>query len=367
MTSEILQLILSFVIIIVAAELFTNGIEWLGVRLNLSEGAVGSVLAAVGTALPETLIPTVALLFFRQPGSHEVGLGAILGAPFMLATLGFFITAFAALLYRRRREYGGRLLLDRKVASRDLGFFLPLYLTAIGVSFAPLGHWLRPAVALGLIAGYIYYLVLNFRESSASEKEEPLMFDLIWVWMAFAHPTTEDRHELRRARRELVESRPPAVGAVVGQVLLALGLIIVGAYVFVEATQAIALVVGFSPLVFALIVAPIATELPEKLNSVIWVRQGKDTLSLGNISGAMVFQSTFPATLGILLTPWHFGANPVSRAALLSAAIALFSATLLLVQVRAGRSKTMAPWPLFLGAVWWIGYLLFVIFTVIRH
>ena len=73
-------------LILLAAEFFTNGVEWLGKKLNLSEGAVGSVLAAVGTALPESIIPIIAILFSPDASSHEIGIGAILGAPFMLAT-----------------------------------------------------------------------------------------------------------------------------------------------------------------------------------------------------------------------------------------------------------------------------------------
>ena len=38
-------------------------------------------------------------------------------------------------------------------------------------------------------------------------------------------------------------------------------------------------------MLLALVIAPIATELPEKFNSLIWVRQGKDTLAMGNITG----------------------------------------------------------------------------------
>src|SRR4026208_289758 len=54
---DLLILAVALVIILLAAELFTNGIEWFGHKLNLAEGAVGSVLAAVGTALPGTVIP----------------------------------------------------------------------------------------------------------------------------------------------------------------------------------------------------------------------------------------------------------------------------------------------------------------------
>ena len=55
---------------------------------------------------------------------------------------------------------------------------------------------------------------------------------------------------------------------------------------------------GAAPLIMSLLITPIATELPEKFNSVLWIRQRKDTLALGNITGAMVFQSTFPVSVG---------------------------------------------------------------------
>src|SRR5512135_3609651 len=100
-------LALAFVVILVSAELFTNGIEWFGRKLELAEGAVGSVLAAVGTALPETMIPIIAILF-TGGASEEVGVGAILGAPFMLATLAMFVTGVAVMVMGRRRPTGDR-------------------------------------------------------------------------------------------------------------------------------------------------------------------------------------------------------------------------------------------------------------------
>jgi cation:H+ antiporter len=363
MLTDLILLGTSFLIIILGAELFTNGVEWLGVRLRLSEGTVGSILAAVGTALPETLIPFIALVFFKGSAGHDIGVGAILGAPFMLATLGFFVTAAAAYAYRGRRTAGARLALDREVASRDLGFFLPLYGAAIGVSFTPVGHWTRVLVSVGLILGYCFYVYVNLRESAEGEKKEPLTFNLVWAYIPLVW-RNQDAHNERRCQLDGCTPRLRACG---GQIVVALALIMGGAFQFVHATEALTELVGISPLVFALIIAPIATELPEKFNSIIWVRQGRDTLSLGNISGAMVFQSTFPVSVGMWLTNWSFHGEEAGGAAILSAIIALASAAFALVAVRCCKSETTSPLPFALGLVWWFLFLGYVLGHYVAH
>ena len=62
---------------------------------------------------------------------------------------------------------------------------------------------------------------------------------------------------------------------------------------------------SISALILSMLIIPIATELPEKVNSIFWIRKGKDTLAFGNITGAMVFQGTLLPAIGILLTPWE--------------------------------------------------------------
>ena len=89
---------------------------------------------------------------------------------------------------------------------------------------------------------------------------------------------------------------------------------------FVDAVKHTAVAIGVPAGLIALILAPLATELPEKFNSVLWVREGKDTLAFGNITGAMVFQSTVPVAVGVLFTRWELGSLN-----LLSVALALIS------------------------------------------
>ena len=138
---DLILLVLALVVILFAAELFTNGIEWFGRHLNLAEGAVGSVLAAVGTALPETLIPAVAILMGsasgHASGSEGVGVGAILGAPFMLSTLAMFVPAVGVYASLRRRRSGTVMTVDIGVLSTDVLFFFIAYAVALGSALLP--------------------------------------------------------------------------------------------------------------------------------------------------------------------------------------------------------------------------------------
>ena len=83
---------------------------------------------------------------------------------------------------------------------------------------------------------------------------------------------------------------------------------VLGATIFVHQVSDAAAILGISPLILSLLISPLATELPEMFNSIIWVREDKDVFAVGNILGAMVYQSCILAFIGINLTPWHF--NP---------------------------------------------------------
>jgi cation:H+ antiporter len=339
---DIVLLLGALALILVGAELFTNGIEWFGHKLNLAEGAVGSVLAAVATAMPETLIPVIAILgpvLFGggASSSAEIGVGAILGAPFMLSTLAMFVTGVAILLVARGGRRGTDLTVNVTVLGRDVVFFVVAYALAIGTAFLPADlHVLRWLVAAGLVLLYGFYVRAHFGDPS----EEGDASDLNRLHLT--------RLTQRRRRAVDIDVLPgeedaweahepaPRLRFIVTQVVAALVVIIVGAQVFVGAVEHLSTVIGLDPKILALIIAPIATELPEKFNSVIWVRSGKDTLAMGNITGAMVFQSCLPTVLGILFTDWAF--NPSSALSFASAGAA-FVATLLIFgsMLRRGR------------------------------
>ncbi|HVD86542.1 MAG TPA: sodium:calcium antiporter [Solirubrobacterales bacterium] len=286
---EVLLLFFSFAVILAGALLFTNAVEWIGHRLEVGVGAVGSVLAAVGTAMPETLIAIVALLDVKE-GSEDVAVGAIVGAPFLLGTLAMGLVGLFAYMYRDKRDQGTQLNVHRPTLERDLVFFLVLFAVGGLLAWGPPAA-VRVPVGIAFLIAYVLYLRLTLRGGGDVQSEEslnPLIF------------------ERRGERRE-----DPGLTLCVLQLLVGLGAMVGGAHLFVEELLSIAESLGVEPLVLALILAPLATELPEKVNSFFWVREGKDALALGNITGAMVFQSMIPVGIGLIFTEWDLNWHAV--------------------------------------------------------
>lgn len=343
---DLVILAISFVLILAGAELFTNGIEWFGRKLGLAEGAVGSVLAAVGTALPETMIPVIAIAFSNGADTSGIGVGAILGAPFMLATLAMFVTGAAVIWQARHRPTGDVMPVDVQVLELDIKTFAFAYAVAVGAAFLPSEPtWPKLIVAAGLVLIYAFYVRRHFGADPEADLDElaPLRFRRI------------DPQQRR-------EPGPPRLRVVSLQVVAALAFIVVGAIEFVGAVEHVAHSIGVSEVLLALIVAPIATELPEKFNSIIWVRQGKDTLAMGNITGAMVFQASLPTVIALVLVPHEWVIGPGSYVAFASAGIAFLSvAAIFIPMVRRG---TLTGRGLLAGGLFYVAYVAIVITAI---
>ena len=132
--------------------------------------------------------------------------------------------------------------------------------------------------------------------------------------------------------------------------------IVLGAQLFVNNVEKVSNYFGITPLLLSILITPIATELPEKLNSVMWIGKRKDTLALGNITGAMVFQSCFPVAFGIMFTPWH-----LEGLTMISAVLALASATLNLMYLKA--KNCISPFILMSGSIFYLVFLLYIILS----
>jgi cation:H+ antiporter len=323
-----LLFLLSIAVILGGAAVFTNGVEWLGRRLGFSDGAIGSILAGVATALPETLIPVIAIFWGATATSVDIGVGAILGAPLMLSTITIPLLAIFLLFLARLGKRTNRFELDYPTVRLDLGFFMAAYGVAILVALVPVAP-IRYCAAVGLFIAYCWYVKIHLTTGKVSEMEiEPLYFSR--------------------------KSISPATALIIIQATAGLGLLIGGAHMFVHVVEQLAIGIGVSPLIFSLLVAPIATELPEKLNSLLWIYQKKDTLAIGNITGAMVFQGTFPVSIGLIGTSWN-----LDTASLISLTLPVLAASLYFALTRS--KPRWLPSVLILPIFLYAGYIMYLL------
>ena len=315
-----LELFFMLLVILVAAEVFTNALEHLGERLKISEGVTGSLFAAVGTALPETMVPLLALMAgtTNVHTNEEIGVGAILGAPLMLSTLSISLLAFAVL---SKRGAKGDFRPERTGFVRDLNFFIAAFAFSTLALYIPHSQTLvRAAIGFVLVLIYFIYIMLTLQASTTLVKDGHV---------------TEAEAPMFLCRIGL----PHSLMMIIVQLILGLALLVAGAKGFIHGVESAAQLMGVTALLLSLLIIPIATELPEKVNSILWIRRHKDTLAFGNITGAMVFQGTLLPAIGIMLTPWE-----PRREVLAGVVITLLAAIWLRWMASRGHLKVWQVW-----------------------
>jgi cation:H+ antiporter len=311
-------LIVCAAVIYLACEWFVNAVEWLGQRLKVGPLAVGTILAAFGTALPESVVTFVAVVFGTSGAQKDIGVGAAMGGPLALATVAYGVTGWMMLARRRRvhAEAGAKVRAeatarvkvpaggpaiddpttvpvpgedagDLAKLARDQRWFLAIFVVKVALGLVAFA--VKPWLGVLFFAAYAVYFWREIRGGGGGDHRD-------------GHGDGEDLEPLLLQRRRA----KPATWAVVTQTLATLVVIFAASQLFVHQLDTIGPMLGLSATVTALLLSPIATELPEIMNAIIWVRQGKTPLALANISGAMMIQATVPSGLGLLFTPWHF-------------------------------------------------------------
>ncbi len=317
-----LQVLCGLVLLVLASDAFANAVEWVGALLGLTRSAVGAVVAAIGSSLPETMVAVIALLILADPASVAVGVGAVIGAPLLLATVVFSFIGIGAVIFGRKRDMDHAPV---KPAIVGLALFSCTFALVIGASFAPT-FAVRATVAAVAVIAYIAYLAYHLRLRAIESDEAPPRLRIA-PWMERPH-----------------------LGFVIVQLLLATALTAFTARWFVGSLTSLSAVLHVSPLVISLLLSPIATELPEAVNALVWMQRDLDDLALGNVLGAMMFQASIASAIALLASPWHLDASSY-RAAAATLAAALFVLTWLLV-----RRKVDAL-PLALCGLFYCGYI----------
>jgi len=313
---HVVLLLACAVVIYLACEWFINAVEWLGAHLRVGAVAVGTILAAVGTALPESIVTLVAVTFGSHRQGDDIGIGAAMGGPLVVGTIAYGVTGATLLLRNRRRARVAAAVVPTTSAdladsgpeptvlppaesarlAKDQTWFLIIF--AVKVALGLVAFAIKPWLGLLFFAAYGVYF---WREMHADGEDA----------------TSADLEPLKLQPRRAT----PASWAVIAQTLVTLVIIFGASQLFVRQLEWAGPALGLPAAVVALLLSPIATEMPEVLNAIIWVRQGKTRLALANLSGAMMIQATVPSGIGILFTPWKFNAALILAGMATAAAI----------------------------------------------
>jgi cation:H+ antiporter len=305
MLLTVLILLASAGVIYLACEFFVNGVEWIGHRFAVGQKATGTILAAFGTALPESVVTFVAVAFGSTPAQRQIGVGAALGGPLVLATIAYAVAGWTLLACKRPLKTATAAE-DFHGLSKDQGWFLLIFVFKLAVGLTAFA--VKPWLGVLFLAAYAAY-----------------------VWQETRGAQGEAEGELEPLKFAPGAAEPPTVMAVV-QTVLALVVIFFASRAFVGQIDRLGHSLGMAPQLLALLLSPIATELPETLNAIIWIRQGKVKLALANISGAMMIQATIPTAFGVFFTPWV-----LDPALLVAGAVTLIAVILLFIGFRSGR------------------------------
>ena len=108
-------------------------------------------------------------------------------------------------------------------------------------------------------------------------------------------------------------------------------------------------------MILSLFLAPVATELPEIINGLVWSKKGKDTLAISNITGAMIFQACIPMSIGIFFTDWTFETKEIYNI------LAVYSSLLILVCTTFNKGRNIDAKALILCGIPYILYVFAII------
>lgn len=321
-------------LIVLTCNLFTNSIEHLGKKFNLDESATGSILAAVGTALPETILPLIAIFQVKGNNSDgiEIGTGAILGSSFLLSAFALFISALAFIFFQKQK-LKSPLNVNFENFSRDYKFFIVAYFIAITSTFINEKN-LKIIIGAFLICYWIFYAIKTISKSNENEVEE----NCPNLYFAFSNKNLENN-----------------IFIILLQTIFSLFLLFIFSKLFVDEIQAFSILTKISPLVVSLVLSPLATELPEITNSIIWIKNKKDSLAISNITGAMVYQASICTSIGLIFTDWKFNSIATSN-------IFCTSCAVLTVFIISRFIKKIPSGLLLSCLIWYLGFLFSVIF-----
>jgi cation:H+ antiporter len=309
----VLLLLLGLILLFIGAEALIRGSSALALRFGISPLVVGLTVVAFGTSSPELVVSINSSL----KGNGGIALGNILGSNICNIAL---ILGTSALIKP--------LIVQAQVVKREIpimiGVSVLLFILSLNNEISRLEGFI-------FFAGIIVYIIISIYLSKKEKNSE--------------------------VKKEFEESIPNQGGNLWKSVLFViagLGLLAVGAKIFVDGAVAAAERMGVSQVVIGLTVVAIGTSLPELITSVVAAFKNEADIAIGNIVGSNVFNILSILGVTAIISPVS-----TSDAGLIDFSLMLLTAILLLPLSWSGYK--LSRWE---GGFFFAGYIVYMLYLL---
>jgi cation:H+ antiporter len=294
--------------LIVASWALSYGAE----KLSLKYGAkfVGRTVLSIATTLPEIVI----VLYAAAAGDYGIALGAGLGSNLLMMTLGLSIMLIIATTSLSKAPLKG---IDVSTFKLDKIF---LIITAIlsAVLFIDGYNYLDGFIFAGM---FIAYFVMALREMNAEKKKEKLKL------RSSSNQFTGINYENQNNKEMAINGEPKLDLMEVGEDLVQIPKgfkhmikailifvagtagILIGAEPFIHSLEGVSVDIGISAVILAVVISPIAGEMPEKISLMILARKGAHgaSVAISNVLGSKILNNTLLLAVAVLGAMLHGG------------------------------------------------------------
>ena len=299
----ILYLVGGLIMLFIGAEGLIRGSSNLAIKIGITPLVVGLTVVAFGTSTPELVVSLKAALL----GNSSISLGNVVGSNIANIAL---ILGVAALI--RPLDVHAKVIMREIPIMIGISILLLLLLIDGELGFID---------GLIFVIGLIVYLVVNVL---IARKEKNPEID-----------------------SEFSEGLKSKLGIPVSIVLMiaGLGLLILGANLFVQSAVAIAKIFNVSDAIIGLTIVAIGTSLPELITSIVAAYKKEADIAIGNVVGSNIFNILGILGITALIIPISsVGISYVDLGVMLFTAIILFplSRTGFSISMLTRRSKYLS-------------------------
>ncbi len=266
MLKAVLLFVVGLVCLIKGGDFFVDGASSLAHRFHIPELLIGATVVSIGTTLPEVMVSATSAL----QGHGEIAYGNAIGSIICNTALIAAITIA---------------IKPKKVNKKELVLPLTFFFTA-AVFYSAVAYtkgYFSQTVGLILLGGFVTYMILVTRQALQDKKQNN-------------DNTESDSTDTNPLIKDIVL-------LVAGAALIALG-----ANLLVDNGTIIATQLGVPESVIALTFVALGTSLPELVTAITSLVKGHDSLSLGNIIGANLFNLVLVSGVSVTLSPFELPA-----------------------------------------------------------